>query len=318
MAKEGDLLSIRRPSRQIGQHRWENKLELLGSVDLASPHGAIGGIVVGDPLSVTREVEPHRRNSREVRARVVLIWRRSATIPRGAASPGQRVSCHRGWDGIANIHWASRQLNRLLAWFERKRPPMFVDGPEVRRPVAYGLEDEILSVRRPFAAAFVGRAVPPRKQGTKIAAVRGSLPDGTVVGLGIVHRKTQNRAVGRPADIAGGSSRQQEPVQFAAIAVCHEYLVPFAVSDPLSVRRPRTGVALEDRPIDGANRQARGRSKAGRREKSLGQYSSKAREPSGEISKTLEKPVSSSEVGMGNVSPPVTEVWERRDWPSMK
>ena len=122
---------------------------------------------------------------------------------------------------------------------------MFVQGPEVCRAVAYSLKDEISSVGRPPATALVGCAVPARKQGMKIAAVRGNLPDGTVIGLGIVQCKAQNRSIGRPTDIVSSSSRKQEPARFATIAVRQEYLVPFTVGDPLSVRRPRTGVALK-------------------------------------------------------------------------
>src|SRR5208337_561334 len=121
----------------------------------------------------------------------------------------------------------------------------FVQGPKVCRPVAHGLEDKIPSVRRPVTTAFVGCAVPTRKQGTKMAAVRGNLPDGTVVGLGIVQCKTQNRPVGRPAKTARGSSRQQEPAWLAAITRRQQYLVSFAVGHPLPVRRPRTGVTLK-------------------------------------------------------------------------
>src|SRR5208337_679574 len=121
----------------------------------------------------------------------------------------------------------------------------FVQGPKVCRLVAHGLEDKIPSVRRPVTTTFVGCAVPTRKQGTKMAAVRGNLPDGTVVGLGIVQCKTQNRPVGRPAEIARGSSRQQEPARFTAITRRQQYLVSFAVGHPLPVRRPRTGVTLK-------------------------------------------------------------------------
>ena len=46
MTKESELLAIRRPARQVGLHGRENQLQLLGSVHLASPHGAIGGIIV--------------------------------------------------------------------------------------------------------------------------------------------------------------------------------------------------------------------------------------------------------------------------------
>src|SRR5208337_711525 len=67
MTKEGDLLPVRRPSRQVSQHGRKDKLQLLGSVYLTPPHGAIGAIIVGDPLSITGEVESHRRDSRKVR-----------------------------------------------------------------------------------------------------------------------------------------------------------------------------------------------------------------------------------------------------------
>jgi hypothetical protein len=84
---------------------------------------------------------------------------------------------------------------------------MFVDGPKVRRAIAPRLKNEILSVRSPFAAAFVGSIAPTRQQKMKIAAVRGGFRDRAVIGLGIVDGETQNRSVGRPANIVGSSAR---------------------------------------------------------------------------------------------------------------
>ena len=67
MTKEGYVPAIWRPSRQVRQHRRKNELQLLRSVDLASPHRAIRRIVISDPLTVTREVKTHGGDSRKVR-----------------------------------------------------------------------------------------------------------------------------------------------------------------------------------------------------------------------------------------------------------
>ena len=73
---------------------------------------------------------------------------------------------------------------------------MFVESPEVGGIVPQRLEDEMPSVRRPLATAFVGRGfIPPRKQGVKIGSIDGYFPNGAVIGLGIVDGKPQNRAV---------------------------------------------------------------------------------------------------------------------------
>src|SRR5208282_4321606 len=126
-----------------------------------------------------------------------------------------------------------------------KKTTMFVDGPEVCRAVPACLKNEILSVRRPLAAAFVGSLVPTWKERMKIAAIRGSLPDRAVIGLGIVYREAQNRSVRRPANIARGPTRIQELMWFASIAPRNEYFVAFAINDLLAVRRPRSRVAFK-------------------------------------------------------------------------
>src|ERR1700676_368200 len=126
-----------------------------------------------------------------------------------------------------------------------EKAAVFVQSPEVGCRIASRLENEILSVWCPLATALVGRITPTGKQRVKIAAVRGGLPDRAVIGLGIVHRKTQNRSVGRPADIASCSTRCQELVWIAAVALRQENLVAFAVRDPLPLRRPRPSVALK-------------------------------------------------------------------------
>src|SRR5580704_6215261 len=79
----------------------------------------------------------------------------------------------------------------------------------------------------------------------KIRAVRGRLPDGAVVGLGIVDRETQNRAVGRPADIGGGAASRKEKTGWTTVGACNVNLVPFAKSDLLAIGRPSAGVAFE-------------------------------------------------------------------------
>jgi len=73
-----------------------------------------------------------------------------------------------------------------------KKSATFIEGPKIGSVVALRLKNEELSVRRPLATALVGRRVPTRKQGLQIAAVRGRLPNGTIVGVRIVHRKAQN------------------------------------------------------------------------------------------------------------------------------
>src|SRR5580698_9286351 len=115
---------------------------------------------------------------------------------------------------------------------------VFVQGPDIRRRIASRLENEVLSVGRPLAAAFVRSLAPSRKQGLKIEAVRGGLPDRAVVRFGIIQCKTKNRTIRRPTNIIGSSTQQQKPPRLASIAIRHKYLVPFAINDPLSIRRP--------------------------------------------------------------------------------
>src|SRR5690348_18137159 len=93
---------------------------------------------------------------------------------------------------IAYIHRPRRQLDGLL------RGPVeeaagFSDCPEIGRFIAPRLEDEISSVACPVATAFIRRAAPVGKKSAQIVAIRRSLPDGAVVGFGIVYRKAQNR-----------------------------------------------------------------------------------------------------------------------------
>ena len=126
-----------------------------------------------------------------------------------------------------------------------KEPATFVNGPEIRGAILPGLEHEILSVGRPFAAAFVGSIAPAGEQEMKVGAVGRSLPDRAVVGFPIVHRETQNRTIRRPADIAGGASGLKEQPRIASIAIGKEDRIRFAISDALSVRRPDSGVAFQ-------------------------------------------------------------------------
>src|SRR5208282_1092478 len=244
MTKESDLLSIRGPSRQIRLHRGKNKLELLRSICPASPHRAIGGIVVGDPVSIAGEVEPHRRNSRKIGRELFCIGIVAQQLSARLPALDKKSLAIAARHGIADIHRPGRQLHRQLGR-GAKKTTMFVDGPEVCRAVPACLKNEILSVRRPLAAAFVGSLVPTWKERMKIAAIRGSLPDRAVIGLGIVYREAQNRSVRRPANIARGPTRIQELMWFASIAPRNEYFVAFAINDLLPVRRPRSRVAFK-------------------------------------------------------------------------
>src|SRR4249920_56770 len=80
----------------------------------------------------------------------------------------------------------------------------------------------------------------------KIRAVRGRLPDGAVVGFGIVNSETQNRAVGRPVDIGGGAASRKQKMRLTAVGAGDVNLVPFAKSDLFAIGRPSAGVAFED------------------------------------------------------------------------
>src|ERR1700746_833188 len=120
-----------------------------------------------------------------------------------------------------------------------------MNGPQVCGSIAERLEDEIFSIRGPVAAAFVGWGGPILKQGMKISAVRGSLPDGAIISLRIAQGETQSRAIGRPADVIRCSRSGQQPVRIAGVAVGQKYIVPLAVGDALTVGRPRSGMTLE-------------------------------------------------------------------------
>src|ERR1700747_21766 len=98
----------------------------------------------------------------------------------------------------------------------------FIEGPQIGGGGAVRLEDEELSIGRPFAAALVRRRIPTWKQGPQIAAVRGRLPNGTIVGVGIVDRKAQNRAIARIAKIARGPRSGQEQARIVAIVPRYE------------------------------------------------------------------------------------------------
>ncbi len=244
MAKERDLLAIRRPPRQVSQHRRENQLQLLRSIDFASPHRAIGAVVVCDPLAIAREVQPHRRDSQKVR-KVYPGFRIVANqFPPRLPALREEFVAIAARHGIADIHRSRRQLHRRWVVGDEKAAT-FAEGPQVCRPVARRLENEIPSVRRPVTAAFVVCAVPPWQQRMKIVAVRPSLPDGAFIGMRIVQREPQKRSVVRPANVVGRSIGDQEPAWFAAVALRQKYFVALAESNSLSVWRPSSSVALE-------------------------------------------------------------------------
>src|SRR5579863_9266078 len=79
----------------------------------------------------------------------------------------------------------------------------------------------------------------------KIRAIGGSLPEGAVVGFGIADSETQNRAVGRPADIGGSAASREEKMRLTTVGAGNINLVPFAKSDLLAIGRPSAGVAFE-------------------------------------------------------------------------
>src|SRR5882762_3657037 len=111
-------------------------------------------------------------------------------------------------DWVTDVHRAGGQLGRF-ARSGAEEYAAFVQGPEIRGIVALRLKKEKLSVSSPFSAAFVGSGIPTRKQRMKIAAVRGRLPNGAIVGAGIMHGKAQCQTIGRPAEIVGGAGGSQ-------------------------------------------------------------------------------------------------------------
>src|SRR5258707_4700616 len=126
-----------------------------------------------------------------------------------------------------------------------KKSATFIEGPEIGGVIALRLKDEELAIGRRLAAALIRRRVPARKQGLQISAVRRSLPNRTIVGVGIVHGKAQNRAVARPAKIAGSSCSGQEQARIVAIVPRYEDFVLFAEGKSQSIRRPRARVAFQ-------------------------------------------------------------------------
>src|SRR5438477_12892379 len=98
------------------------------------------------------------------------------------------------WHGIADIYGAGRQLNGF-ARGGMEKSAMFIQNPEVGGVVALCLKDEVFSIGSPFAAALVRCGVPTREQGMQIGSVRRSLPNGTIIGVGIVDCEAQYRAI---------------------------------------------------------------------------------------------------------------------------
>src|SRR5207249_12136403 len=113
MAEEGKLLAIRGPSRQVSLHGRESQFELLGSVHLASPHGAIGAVIVGDPLSIAREVKPHRRDPRQVRLEMSRFRIVAHQFRAGLPALDEQLPAIPARDGMADIHWPGWQLHGL-------------------------------------------------------------------------------------------------------------------------------------------------------------------------------------------------------------
>src|SRR5438876_11885583 len=108
MTKEGDLLAVWRPSRQVGLHRRGNKLKFLSPVNLTSPHRATGTVIVGDPHSITREVQSHSRDSRKIRRALSSSRVVPYQFPSGPPALDEKSFAVPAGDGISNIHRPSR------------------------------------------------------------------------------------------------------------------------------------------------------------------------------------------------------------------
>src|SRR5258708_28292279 len=162
MAEEGQALAVRRPPRQVGQHRRKNELKLLRAIDLAAPHGAVGGVVIGDPLTIAGKIKAHRRDSREVRNKMLCFAVVTQQFAAGTPTLHENFLAVPAGNWVANVHGAGGQLGRF-ARSGAEEYAAFVQGPEIRGIVALRLKKEKLSVSSPFSAAFVGSRIPSAK-----------------------------------------------------------------------------------------------------------------------------------------------------------
>src|SRR6516165_9585775 len=88
--------------------------------------------------------------------------------------------------------------------------------------VAFGkaARDKIVAaIRRPYAAAFDGRAVPSRKQGMKIAAVGTNLPERRRVAVGPCNGEADARAIRGKVQSVGLARNGGQLVRTRAIGV---------------------------------------------------------------------------------------------------
>src|SRR5713226_3586921 len=98
------------------------------------------------------------------------------------------------WKGCVKVHRPCGQQHRLRTTLADK-VSFFANDPDVCRPIARRLKDEILSVRCPSATTFCRRLIPVRKQRVQVTAVRTDLPKGAGVRSWIHHRKSQAASV---------------------------------------------------------------------------------------------------------------------------
>ena len=113
----------------------------------------------------------------------------------GLRSDGEDFCAIFAGDGNEEVQRSVGQLHGLGGSSEPGR--LLGQKPEIGFAVAEALEQEVLAIRRPTAAAFARSRVPAGKQWAEVGSVFINLPNGAETSVGIMDIKTEPAAVGR-------------------------------------------------------------------------------------------------------------------------